>query len=66
MEIFIEKLNKTIEYKVVDKILIKEIMKELNLSNEDVIILKNDKIVLDMDHVIDSDKLKMLTIISGG
>lgn len=67
MEIYFERTN---EIKVFDlngkKRLLKDILKELNISLDSVILIKNDKITLEDVEVEDKDKIKLLSVVSGG
>lgn len=66
MKIFIEKEKKEIDFKITDKKKIKDILNELEISRNSVIIVKNDNIALDDDLVDNQDKLKLLSVVSGG
>lgn len=66
MEIFYEKENKTENISLENPKTIKEILKEKNISLDSVIIVKNDNVCLEDETVCDTDKLKLLSVISGG
>lgn len=66
MEIYLEKDNKTICKEIEEEKTIKEILNELNISVDSVIISKNGEIALEDETVSDQDKLKILSVISGG
>ncbi len=66
MEIFVERDNKTIEHKLEKETPLNSILKELKISSESVILVKNDEICLEDELVCDSDKVKLLSVISGG
>ena len=66
MEIFIEKENKTIDYEVSEKIELKEVLKKLNISLDSIILVKNNEVCLEDELVSDSDKIKILSVVSGG
>lgn len=66
MEIFIERENKTVNLEIDGEQTIKRILKKLNLSTESVIIIKNNDISLEDELVSNTDKLKLLSVVSGG
>ncbi len=66
MEVFIEKDNKTINYKIENSKSLKEILNELKISLESVILVKNDEICLEDSVVKNGDKIKLLSVVSGG
>lgn len=66
MEIFYEKENKTENISLENPKTIKEILKEKNISIDSVIIVKNDNVCLEDETVCNTDKLKLLSVISGG
>lgn len=66
MKIFLEKDNKTIDFEVLKEKTISDVLKELDISIESVIILKNDQVTIEEDIVINSDSLKVLSVVSGG
>lgn len=66
MEIFLEKENKSINVEVKGSKTILEILKELGINTDSVIIVKNDEVCLEDESVTDADKLKFLSVISGG
>jgi len=67
MKIYLEKEDKTINFKLLKKkMILKEILDELNISTNSIILVKNDKITLDDSVVEESDDLKILSVVSGG
>lgn len=66
MEIYLEKENKTIQKKIESPIELKELLKELNISIESVILVKNNEITLEDENVCNEDKIKILSVVSGG
>ncbi|MCA9459088.1 MAG: MoaD/ThiS family protein [Nanoarchaeota archaeon] len=66
MEIFIEKENKTKEINVDKKIKLNEILDMLGLSLESVILVKNGEVCLEDEEVSNEDKIKLLSVVSGG
>ena len=66
MEIYIEKENTTKQIKLEKNKKIKEVLKELRISLNSVIIVKNDTICLEDEKVSDEDKIKILSVVSGG
>ncbi len=66
MEVFIERDSKTIEIKLENEILVKKLLEDLNVSLESVIIVKNGSICLEEETLSDKDKVKILSVVSGG
>lgn len=64
MEIFQEKENKTSTIKFTGKA--KELLKRLKLNEEEFLVLKNEELVSLEEPLNDSDKIKIISIISGG
>lgn len=64
MEIFIESTKETKHIKFSGKI--NELLKSLNIVAEEVVVIKNNRIVTEFDNVSDSDSLKLLSVVSGG
>lgn len=66
MEIFFEKTNTTQNIKLSKPKSLKEILKELNVNINSVILVKNDEICLEECVVLDTDRVKLLSVVSGG
>lgn len=66
MEIFIEKNNETINFNLEKSKKLIEILDELNITKESIILIKNDEIVLEDTKVENTDKIKILSVVSGG
>ena len=66
MEIFLERENKTINIEIKNKKSLIEILKQLNISNDSVILVKNNNICLEDEIVSNKDKIKILSVVSGG
>lgn len=64
MKIWIERENKTIEKSFSGRGA--DLLKELNLYNEEVVISKNGEVVSENEELADSDEIKLLSVISGG
>jgi sulfur carrier protein len=64
MKIFIEKTNtkKNIKFKGT----VKAILKKLNVNIEEVIVVKNGELVSEDDIIADKDRIKILSVVSGG
>jgi len=62
-KVFIEKGNKTVN---VEAKTVKEILEKLKVNKEVVIISKNNELVTEDSKVLKSDKIKLLSVISGG
>lgn len=66
MEVFLERDNKTLDIEIKKEIPISKLLKQLNISTESVIIVKNNEIALEDEIVTNEDKLKLLSVVSGG
>ena len=66
MELFIEKENVTKEISLEQPTPLKEIVKKEGISLESVILIKNDSICLEEELICDEDKVKLLSVVSGG
>ncbi len=66
MEIYFEKENKTKKIVLKTPITLKELLKKLNVNLDSVILVKNDEICLEDEIVTNKDKIKLLSVVSGG
>lgn len=66
MEAFLEKENKTISIELKKEKSLKDILKELNISIDSVILVKNDEVCIEDEMVSNEDKIKLLSVVSGG
>ena len=66
VEIYLERENKTINVEIKNKKKIKELLNEMNISISSVIISKNDNVTLEEDFIENEDKIKVLSVVSGG
>ena len=61
--VYIERENKTVKVK---DLIIKEILKKLNINPTTVIITKNNELITEDAKLSERDKIKILPVISGG
>ena len=61
--LYLERENKVVKVK---KLVVKEILKELNINATTVIITKNNELITEDAKLSDKDKIKILPVISGG
>lgn len=66
MEIYIEKDDKKLSKSIEGEISCEEILKELDISNESVLLVKNGNVCLEDETITDEDELKILSVVSGG
>ena len=64
MEVFIEKTGKKIKLVFDGKA--KALLSKLKVNPETVLIIKNNSLVTEEDIVCNKDKLKLISVISGG
>lgn len=63
MKVFIERTN---EYKEVEASTVREILEKLKVNPTVVIITKNNELVTEEEKVTSKDKIKLISVISGG
>jgi|TARA_B100001971_G_C18078322_1_gene476885 sulfur carrier protein ThiS len=61
--VHLEKENKTIETK---NLVVRDILKELNINPTTIIITKNNELILETTKLQKQDKITVLPVISGG
>lgn len=66
MKVFIERENKTTTIPLENEINCRELLKQLKISRESVILVKNGTVCLEDEVLQDSDELKILSVVSGG
>lgn len=66
MEIYFEKENKTKKIVLKTPITLKELLKKLDVNLDSVILVKNDEICLEDEILTNKDKIKLLSVVSGG
>lgn len=66
MKVFIERENKTTDIPLEKEINCRELLKQLKISRESVILVKNGSVCLEDEVLKDSDELKILSVVSGG
>lgn len=63
MKVFIERENKHIELTSKNGI---ELLKSLQINPAEVLLIKNDEVVLPEEELEDSDSIQILSVVSGG
>ena len=66
MEVFIEKNNETKKIILNKKVKFNKILDEMGISLESVILVKNGEVCLEDEEVSNDDKIKLLSVVSGG
>jgi sulfur carrier protein len=64
MEILIEKTGKLIKLRFEGKVSL--LLSKLKINPETVIVVKNDELITEDDSLLDKDKIKLVSVISGG
>lgn len=64
MRIFVEKSNKELEQKFNGRV--QELIEVLGLNPESVLVVKNGELATLDEELSDTDKIKILSVISGG
>ncbi|MFH1398818.1 MAG: MoaD/ThiS family protein [Candidatus Woesearchaeota archaeon] len=64
MEIYFEKADQTKKLKFDGKVL--DLLRKLDINPVTVVIVKNRTIITEQDKIKDSDKIKLLSVVSGG
>lgn len=65
-EIYLERENRIINLELKKSKRLKDILDDLNITISSVILTKNGEITLEDDEILDSDKVKILSVVSGG
>lgn len=63
MKVLIEKINKTINAEAKT---VKDLLAKLKLNSTIVIVTRNNEIILESEKLNNDDKIKILSVISGG
>ncbi len=66
MEIYFERENKTKNIVLKNEITLKELLKKLDITLDSIILVKNDQICLEDEIITNKDKIKLLSVVSGG
>ncbi len=64
VKIYLERENKTKEIEFEGKL--KKLLKKLKIKREEVIIIRNNKVITDNTKIKQEDKLEFLSVLSGG
>ena len=64
MEVYIEKTGKIKQIMFEGKV--RSLLQKLNINPETVIVVKNNELITEEDLVKNKDKLKIMSVISGG
>ncbi|MDN5328129.1 MAG: sulfur carrier protein [Candidatus Woesearchaeota archaeon] len=65
MKVFLEKEGKYLDVEFKGKT-VADLLKQLNLNPQEVVVVKNDEIVLGDEPMSEQDDVKILSVISGG
>ena len=65
MKLIIEKENKTKNLKI-SKISVKDLLKKLKLSQNTVLVIRNNELVSEEEILFDKDTVKIMSVVSGG
>ena len=63
MKVYIERTN---EHKEVAASTVKELLNKLKINSTAVLVIKNDELVTEDAKISEKDKIKLLSVISGG
>lgn len=63
MKVFMEKTDKTIN---IEAGTVKDLLTKLKLNSTTVIVTRNNEIILESEKLNNDDKIKILSVISGG
>ena len=66
MELYFEKGDITKNIQLKSPTTLKQILKQENISIESIILVKNDQVCLEETIVSNKDKIKLLSVVSGG
>ncbi len=65
MKLIIEKENKTKNLKI-SKISAKDLLKKLKISQNTVLVIKNNELVCEDELIVNKDDVKIVSVVSGG
>lgn len=63
MEVYIEREDKTVE---IEAKTAKELLEKLKINPTTVLVVRNDSLITEKSELKDSDKIKLIPVISGG
>jgi len=67
MNVYVEKENKNININGIDKNFTgKHLLEKLKINPSSVILVKNDEVILEDEILENADKIKILSVVSGG
>ena len=66
ISVFIDMEDKNTKLELEDNSSVSDLLKKLNINPVTVIISRNNELVLEEDKLRDNDKIKILSVISGG
>ncbi|MBS3131226.1 MoaD/ThiS family protein [Candidatus Woesearchaeota archaeon] len=66
VELFIEKENRKKMIKLEEGAILKDVLEMVNVNPVTIIASRNNEIILEDDKLNDKDKIKLLSVISGG
>lgn len=66
IEAFLDKERKVVEVEVKENAAVKDALHELNINPVEVIVSRKDELVLEDEKLQEGDKIKVLSVISGG
>ena len=64
--IFIDKENKNINVELNDNAIVLDLLKKLDINPVTVIVSRNSELILEDEKLNNNDKIKILSVISGG
>lgn len=66
VSVFIDRENKTTKLELSHNSIVADLLKKLNINPITVIITRSNELILEDDKLNDNDKIKILSVISGG
>ena len=63
---YIDKDKKSLEVELEDNATIKDMLKKININPVTVIVSRDNNIILEDENLKDNDKIKLISVISGG
>jgi sulfur carrier protein len=66
ISVYLDKVNKTSEVELDENSEVKDLLKNLKINPVEVIVSRNNELILEEEKLKDSDEVRILSVISGG
>lgn len=66
IEVFLDKEEKTVQVEIGKDAVVKDVLQKLNVNPVEVIVSRNNELILEDEKLEGGDSIKVLSVISGG